>query len=87
MPGSEAVSTLHRPKNDILAFFKFLQKKVSWLNKNAPVLFCIVLGVVIWKNHVAKPLDSFKKCRKIILSCRETFFCRNLKSDRMSFLG
>ena len=58
MPGSEAVSTLHRPKNDILAFFKFLQKKVSWLNKNAPVLFCIVLGVVIWKTHVAKPLDS-----------------------------
>ena len=33
MPGSEAVSTLHWPKNDILSFFKFLQKKVSWLDK------------------------------------------------------
>ena len=58
MPGHEAVSTLHRPKNDILAFFKFLQKKVSRLDKKAPALFCTVLGVVICKNHVAKPLDS-----------------------------
>ena len=29
MPGHEAVSILHWPKNDILAFFKFLQKKDS----------------------------------------------------------
>ena len=86
-PGYEGVLTLHRPKNDILAFFKFLQKKVSRLDKKAPALFCIVLGVVICKNHVAKPLDSFNKCRKIILSCRETFFGRNLKNARMSFLG
>ena len=33
MPGSEAVSTLHWPKNDILSFFKLLQKQVSWLDK------------------------------------------------------
>ena len=33
MPGCEAVSTLHQPKNDMLEFFKFLQKKVSRLNK------------------------------------------------------
>ena len=54
MPGSEAVSTLHWPKNDILSFFKFLQKKVSRLDKNTPANFCITLGVIIWKNHVAK---------------------------------
>jgi hypothetical protein len=33
MPGQEAVSTLHRPKKDILTFFKFLQKKVSRRDK------------------------------------------------------
>ena len=86
MPGSEAVSTLHWLKNDILSFFKFLQKKVSRLVKNTPENFCINLGVVIWKNHVAKHLDSFNKCRKFLLSSQETCFCRNLKNDRTSFL-
>ena len=86
-PGHEAVSTLHRPENDTLAFFKFLQKKVSRLDKKAPAHFCTVLGVVICKNHVAKPLDSFNKCRKTILSHRETFFCRNLKNARMLYFG
>ena len=33
MPEREAVSTLHRPKNETPSFFKFLQKKVSWLDK------------------------------------------------------
>ena len=77
----------HWPKKIILAFFKFLQKKVSRLDKKAPAHFCIILGVVIWKNHVTKPLDLFNKCRKIIFLCRKTFFCRNLKNARMSFLG
>ena len=86
MPGSEAVSTTHWPKNDILSCFKFLQKKVSRLVKNTPENFCINLGVVIWKNHVAKHLDSFNKCRKFLLSSQETCFCRNLKNDRTSFL-
>ena len=86
MPGSEAVSALNWPKNDILSYFKFLQKKVSWLVKNTPEFFCINLGVVIWKNHVAKHLDLFNKCRKFLLSIQETCFCRNLKNDRMSFL-
>ena len=49
--------------------------------------FCIILGVVICKNHVAKPLDSFNKCRKFLFLSRETFFCRNLKNYSMSFLG
>ena len=66
MPGNQVVSTLHQPKNDILVFFKFLQKKVSLLDKKAPAHFCIIWGVVIWKNQVAKPLDLFSKSRKII---------------------
>ena len=33
MPGLEATSTLHQPKNEILSFFTFLQKNVSWLEK------------------------------------------------------
>ena len=82
-PGGETVSTLHWSKNDILSFFNFLQKKVFRLDKKVPAHFCINLGVVIWKNHVAKHLDSFNKC---LLSSQETCFCRNLKNDRMSFL-
>ena len=68
-------------------FSNFCRKKFLGLTKKLLHFFCIVLGVVIFKNHVAKPLDSFNKCRKIILSCRETFFCRNLKNVGMSFLG
>ena len=33
MPRHKAVSTLHRPRNEILSLFKFLQKKVSQLDK------------------------------------------------------
>ena len=87
MPERKTVLTIHWPKNDVLVFLKFLQKKVCWLDKKTPALFCIVLGVVTFKSHVAKPIDSFNKCRKIIFLCRETFFCRILKNARMSFLG
>ena len=86
-PGGETISTLHRPKNDIPTFFKFLQKKVSRLDKKAPAHFYTIFGVVICKNHVARPLLSFNKCRKSLLSSLETFFCRNLKNVGMSFLG
>ena len=86
-PGGETVSTLHRPKNDISTFFKFLQKKVSRLDKKAPAHFYTILGVVICKNHVVRPLHSFNKYRKILFSGLETFFCRNLENVGMSFLG
>ena len=33
---------------------------------------------------MAKPLDSFNKFKKILLSSQETFFCRNLENDRIS---
>ena len=87
MPGSQAISTLHRPKNDILSFFKFLQKKVSQLVKKAQAHFHPTLGVVICKNHVVRPLHSFNKYRKILFSSMETFFCTNLENVGMSFLG
>ena len=83
----ETVSTLHWSKNDILAFFKFLEKKVFRLDKKAPAHFYTILGVVICKKHMARPLYSFIKCRKSLLSSLETFFCRNLKNVGMSFLG
>ena len=70
-----------------MSFFKFLQKKVSWLDKKLPTQFCTILGFVICQNHVANPLDSFNKCRKFLLSSQETFICKNLKKYRMSFLS
>ena len=86
-PGHGTISTLHWLKNDILPFFKFLQKKVSQLVKKAPAHFYPTLGVVICKNHVVRPLHSFNKYRKFLFSSLETFFCRNLENVGMSFLG
>ena len=84
-PGHGTISTLHWLKNDILPFFKFLQKKVSQLVKKAPAHFYPTLGVVICKNHVVRPLHSFNKYRKFLFSSLETFFCRNLENVGMSF--
>ena len=86
-PGTGTISTLHGLKNDVLSFFKFLQKKVSQLVKKAQAHFYPTLGVVICKNHVVRPLHSFNKYRKILFSSMETFFCRNLENVGMSFLG
>ena len=62
-PGHETVSTLHWPKNDILPFFKFLEKKVFRLDKKMPAYYYTTLGVVICKKYVARPLHSFNKCK------------------------
>ena len=86
-PGSKTVSTLHWPKIYILPFVKFLQKKVFGLDNKTPAHFYATLWLVICKNHVGKPLNAFKKCRKFLLSSLETFFCRNLKNVGISFLG
>ncbi len=64
----------------------FCRKKFPGLSKILLKFFFINLGVMIWKSHEAKHLDSFNKCRKFILSSQETCFCRNLKNDRTSFL-
>ena len=85
--GYETVSTLHRTKNDILPFFKFLQKKVSRLDRKALAHFYTTLGVVIWKNHVVRPLKSFNKYRNFFGQAWKLFFCRNLENVKMSFLG
>ena len=68
-------------------FSNFCRKKVSRLDQKAPAHFYTIQGVVICKNHVARPLYSFNKGRKSLLSSLETFFCRNLKNVGMSFLG
>jgi hypothetical protein len=57
------------------------------LTKKTNAHFWIILRVVSCKNHVAKPLDSFNRCSNFLLSSQETFFCRNWKKDRLSFLG
>ena len=75
------------PKMTFRHFSNFCRKKFLGLTKKAPVHFYTIFGVVIFKNHMARPLHSFNKCRKFILSSLETFFCRNLKSVVMSFLG
>ena len=45
MLGQEAVSTLQQVKNEILSFFKFLQKKVSGPDKKIPAHFCNLWGL------------------------------------------
>ena len=75
------------PKMTFRHFSNFCRKKVSRLDKKAPAQFYTILGVVICKNHVARPLHSFNRGRKSLLSSLETFFCRNLKNVGMSFLG
>ena len=55
---------------------------MSRLDKKALIQ---VWGVKFAKNHVARPLLSFNKCRKSLLSSLEFFFCRNLKNFGISF--
>jgi hypothetical protein len=55
-------------------FSNFCRKKVSRLDQKAPAHFYTIFGVVICKNHVARPLHSFNKCRKSVLSSLDFFF-------------
>ena len=75
------------PKMTICPFLNFGRKNVFRLDNKAPVHFYTIFGVVIFKNHVARPLHSFNKCREPLVSSLETFFCRNLKNVGMSFLA
>ena len=86
-PVCETASTLNWPKNDSMPFTKYLKIKVFWLDNKVPAQSYTTQGVVICKSHVERPLNSFNKCRKFLLSSLETFFCRNLKNARVSFLG
>ena len=49
---------------------------VFWLDKEDPAHFWIIFRVVIWKNYVAKLLDSFKE---IFLIRQETFFAQKFE--------
>ena len=69
MTGHEAVSTLYRLKNEILSVFKFLQKKVSRLDKR---FFCIY-----WMNLQVLPHDFFQiSTPKVVQKCAGTFFVK-----------
>ena len=63
-------------------------KRVSQLDKKITAYFWINFGVVICKKSCGKTfIDLFNECRRFLLSRQETFFCRNLKIDKTSFLG
>ena len=68
------------PKMTFCHFSTFCRKKFPGLSKNCTYLYNLV---VILKNRVAKPQDSFNKYKKNLLSSWETFICRNLKNDRI----
>ena len=85
MPGHDTVSTLHWPKMTIWHFSNFCRKKVSWLDKKSSCTFCIVLEVLICKNHGAKPLDSFNMYRKYIHHVEKLFSAEILKIPECYF--
>ena len=69
-----------------------MNKPVFQLDKKASSDFYTTLGVVICKNHVSRPLESFNKYRKFILSSlvnnseKSKFFLLKWLSCRWSFL-
>ena len=86
-PGRETVSMLHWPKNDIPTFFKFQLKKVSRLHKRNFLHLlneCRCLATSLLQITTPKVV---KKCAGALWSCQKTFFSRNLRNGRMSFLG
>ena len=72
-PGHEAVSTLHWPKNEILAFFKFLQKKVSWHDK---IIFLHLLNESKGFATRFLKITSPKLCKK-----EQELFCQAVKLE------
>ena len=72
------VSTLQRPKSDILSFFKFLQEKVFRLDKKVFAHFCVTLWVLICKNYVAKrqnlKIHYLNESRRLLSSSRANFW-------------
>ena len=73
MPGREFVSTLHWPENDSLSFFKFLQKKVSWLGKrNFLHLLNESRGFATWFPQITTP-KVIQKCWKLFCQAVKLF--------------
>ena len=81
--GPETVLTLYWPKNDMLPFFIF---QIFWLGKKTPVHFYTILLVVICKRHVARPLHSFNKYRKFLLSNLEFYSAEIWKMSECHFV-
>ena len=80
MPGHEAVSTLHQPKNDILSFFKFLQKKVSRHDK---IIFLHLLNEST--GFATYPQNYTKKCRSFFVKPRNFFLQKFEKCQNVIF--
>ena len=80
MPRDEAVSTLHQPKNDILSFFKFLQKKVSRHDK---IIFLHLLNEST--GFATYPQNYTKKCRSFFVKPRNFFLQKFEKCQNVIF--
>ena len=66
--------------------FKFLQKRVSQLDKKITAYFWINFGVVICKKSCGKTfIDLFNECRRFLLSRQETFSAEIWKLTKRHF--
>ena len=75
------------PKMKLCHFPNFCRKKIlAWQNK-FPCTFWMNLEVFpTWFLQIKTP-KGIQKCAGFFLSGWETFYCRNLKNDRISFFG
>ena len=74
MPRCEAVSTLHWPKIEILPFIKFLQKKLSQLEKIIVCTYCMNLDVlthIFFSNH--NPPKLYKNVQELFCQAWKLF--------------
>ena len=79
MPIDLGVLTLHWLKNDILQFFKFLQKKVSRLEKKVFPHFWINLGGCKLQNSCGKTSRFIQIVQKIYFVKPGNFFLRKFQ--------
>ena len=72
MPRNETVSTLHRPTNEVLSSFKFLQKKDSWLEKKFPTL----IKWIYWFCHLMFANFNPQSYKEV---CQDFFFLQKFE--------
>ena len=86
MPRSETVSTLHWPKNDILLFFKLLQKKVSRLDKRN-FLHLLNESRVLPHDFANYNPKSYKKMWRNLFDYPRNFFLQKFEKWQNAIFG
>ena len=86
MPVRKTVSTLPWPKNDILSFFKFLQKKVSWLDKRN-FLHLLNESRVLPHDFANYNPKSYKKMWRNLVDYPRNFFLQKFEMTKCHFLA